>query len=266
VLLSLFLMVSVLAADPKDPIGEQPPPPEALNIFSKAPVAKITGPETGDAGEMAVFSSDGSSGKSYNWVVLPEINFHKGESNQSISVGTKTTGTYYVVLVATAGDKSVVAVHKYINGVASPEGPIKPVIPVKPVVPDVKPEPPAPSPVDPAWMELSKAARNSISQISRDVGTPDNIHVMAQNLRATAVAIKADSLRKDDEKAFQATKDVFQYIQKLNRTSLGEETCDKIRPWSTWLGNEMKKSKDRLKTPQDFPAALTAIAWGLDPR
>ena len=227
--------------------------PSAEGLFAATPMAKITGPQQGVAGEMAIFEAEGSKGKSFDWLVLPEVTFHRGENGQSISLGTRKTGTYYVVLIVTAGDKSAKAVSKFFNG-TEPDGPPQPG-----PKPGPKPNPnPNPNPAPADWLQaLQQAAATSKDKIPADLDRDYVAKHVAAALQAVVADIKGGKYTKNAE--------IASAVQRGIRQEIGDDSADKLTDWGKWLGGQIEQNvaHGNLSTPASFADAYTAIARGL---
>jgi hypothetical protein len=219
--------------------------PAVAQKMSETPEAKINGPNKGPAGEMVIFTADGSKGKSYDWLVLPDTTAHRGEGGRSVSIGTNKVGVYYVVLIVTEGDQSAKAIHEYNNEAVAP-GPNPP-------------EPgPGPGPAPSDWLsELRAAATLSIEKM------PDGIDraYVAQHV-AMALATTVREIRSGQ---YKTNGDIASATQRNLRRELGDDTADSLENWGKWLGDKIKQNvaSGNITTPETFADAYDAIAKGL---
>jgi hypothetical protein len=126
-------------------------------VLAEDPLAQVLGPDTSQLGHPVWIKTEGSTGKSFQWTVIPEeaaedfiaLPVYAGQGDDGVPIiqhvghfSSSDPGIYYFIFVATEGDNSSVAVHKLINGEGGPE-------PNPDDVPDVDPQPLIPDPVKP---------------------------------------------------------------------------------------------------------------------
>lgn len=110
-------------------------------LTSEVPQAIIIGPEEVDVGECVWLKTEGSIGKTFNWIVLPptaEQHFRalpiadvtkQDDGTESITVkheghfSSPNKGIYYFIFIATEGNISSRAVHILNNGKSPDPGP-----------------------------------------------------------------------------------------------------------------------------------------------
>jgi len=237
------------------------PPPGDFQIdtgtFSKpgpsGPVARISGPTTVNAGDLAVMRSDGSAGK-LKWLLVPKnaLDRTMEGSNGELAFASATPGTYTFILISVDGDKLAWAMHELQNGGGPGPGPTPP----GPDPPGPTPPPDPPNPDDP-FADLIRVSREGAAKVDT-INKAEEAGKLARATKAQAAAIMAG--------AYSSAKEIREAWRDANHQAIGFESTGKWLPWAEAVGNAIQglDSSGKLKEYKSYAQAFEAVAKGLE--
>lgn len=212
------------------------------SAIAQIPVARITGPTGGVAGDLIVLSADDSDATQFAWSVIPElpdgrVTILPIENNRRCIV-TSVPGTWHVFL-AIGSDAGVAILRHTI--VISGDSPIAPVIP----------RPIEPKPVDP---------KPTLPEFAALVATWD-----APSVKRAELAAAFDGV------AAKASAGVYSDVQAMTSASTAanrEVLQNDIAAWQTWFAKlsqalQNLAAEGKLRSIDDHANAWRDIARGL---
>jgi len=226
-----------------EPWTTQPPPVTPPRGAAKA---VITGPSSTQPGDLAIISSQGSSGAAYKWVVLPKSatgRYFVSESGRQVIFASRTPGDYTFILAVADDNDIALAAFTLRNGTGP--GP-------SPPSPDpVPPQPPEPGPTTP----LAEYARQQAI-----------VYALPAEMRTRTAPKLADALERAAATAsagvYATTAAARAGCREASREALGDDT----EGWAAWnerIAKRIAANAAELTTPQDYAAVWRQLASGL---